>query len=186
MSQNLSGLAIAILALLSERPMHPYEMHQTMIERGEDRLIKVRAGSLYHKVSALQNAGLVQAISTSRAGNRPERTTYKITAEGIDALQLVVCERVQWPINEYPIFPVAIAEMHNLSGDTAIRALHGRIAAVEADQEAYLGHHGAVQAKELPQRYYLEIEYTLAMIGAELTWLRTTVDQLETGELQWQ
>lgn len=185
-AKELSGLAIAILALLSEHPMHPYEMHQLMTERGEDRLIKIRAGSLYHKVSALQDAGLVAIVCTSREGNRPERTTYRITAEGVEALQQVVYDRVAKPVNEYPIFPLVVAEMHNLPVEETIQALTSRIVALEIDERTYLAHRDGVQARALPQRYYLDIDYSLIMIHAELTWLRATVDQFQTGELQWQ
>ncbi|HWU59288.1 MAG TPA: PadR family transcriptional regulator, partial [Microbacteriaceae bacterium] len=38
----ITPLAIATLALLAERPMHPYEMYQTLIQRAEDRIVKVR------------------------------------------------------------------------------------------------------------------------------------------------
>ncbi|MEO6955462.1 MAG: PadR family transcriptional regulator [Antricoccus sp.] len=185
-AKELSGLAIALLALLSEHPMHPYEMHQLMTERGEDRLIKIRAGSLYHKVSALQNAGLVEIVCTSREGNRPERTTYRITAEGVEALQQVVYDRVAKPVNEYPIFPLAVAELHNLPAEETIQALRSRIVALEIDERTYLAHRDGVQARALPQRYYLDLDYSLIMIRAELTWLRATVDQFQTGELQWQ
>ena len=47
---RLSPLALSTLALLTERPMHPYEMYQLMLQRREDRVVKVSAGSLYRAV----------------------------------------------------------------------------------------------------------------------------------------
>ena len=35
-------LAFAVLGSLSERPMHPYEMYQTLLQRREDYLVKIR------------------------------------------------------------------------------------------------------------------------------------------------
>ena len=35
-------LALAVLNLLHERPMHPYEMQQLMRERGHDQVIKLK------------------------------------------------------------------------------------------------------------------------------------------------
>ena len=46
--QPLAPIAILILGLLAERPMHPYEMFQTTVERREDRLAKIRPGTMYH------------------------------------------------------------------------------------------------------------------------------------------
>ena len=43
---ELTPLGLAALALLAERPMHPYEMYQTLVHRREDRNVKVRPGSL--------------------------------------------------------------------------------------------------------------------------------------------
>ena len=41
---TLTPLAVAALALLAEGPTHPYEMYQTLVQRSEDRLVKVRPG----------------------------------------------------------------------------------------------------------------------------------------------
>ena len=40
-------LALAVLVLLFERPMHPYEMAATLKERHKEASIKLRYGSLY-------------------------------------------------------------------------------------------------------------------------------------------
>jgi DNA-binding PadR family transcriptional regulator len=39
-------LALAVLACLTERPMHPYEMAATMRTRGQDASIRLNYGSL--------------------------------------------------------------------------------------------------------------------------------------------
>ena len=80
--RTLTPLALAILRLLHERPMHPYEMHQLVRDRGTDFVIKVRAGSLYHAVERLAMLGLIAPVETGRDGRRPERTVYAITDAG--------------------------------------------------------------------------------------------------------
>ena len=53
-------LALAVLACLAERPMHPYEMASTMRERRKDEAIKLNYGSLYSVIEALcRNAFIV-------------------------------------------------------------------------------------------------------------------------------
>src|SRR4051794_20993432 len=71
-----SPLGLMILALLSERPMHPYEMQRLMVARGDDRVVRVQRGSLYPAVERLEQAGLVEADTVERSGKRPERTVY--------------------------------------------------------------------------------------------------------------
>src|SRR5919198_2129085 len=75
-------LALAVLALVAERPMHPYEMASTLRERGKDVSIKINWGSLYTAVQNLEKHGFIDATETTRQGRRPERTVYRITDAG--------------------------------------------------------------------------------------------------------
>jgi DNA-binding PadR family transcriptional regulator len=59
-------LALAVLALLFERPMHPYEMAATMKERHKEDSIKLRYGSLYTVIDMLLARGLLAAKEVSR------------------------------------------------------------------------------------------------------------------------
>src|SRR6185312_10681901 len=103
---NSSALGISALALLAERPMHPYEMYQLLIQRHEDRVVKVRPGSLYHKVHWLESRGLVRSTTTEREGNRPERTIYEITAAGRETLTLRVAEMLGGGVGCFFFFPL--------------------------------------------------------------------------------
>jgi DNA-binding PadR family transcriptional regulator len=77
-------LALAVLALLFERPMHPYEMAATLKQRHKQDSIKLRYGSLYSVIDLLVARSLIQAKETSRDGRRPERTVYGLTTPGYD------------------------------------------------------------------------------------------------------
>jgi len=46
-------LALAILACLHERPMHPYEVAQTLRSRAKHESIRLNFGSLYSVVESL-------------------------------------------------------------------------------------------------------------------------------------
>src|SRR5438876_9967919 len=75
-------LALAVMNLLMERPMHPYEMKSTMKERGHDQVIRLKGGSIYDTVERLEAGGFIKSQETSREGRRPERTVYSITEAG--------------------------------------------------------------------------------------------------------
>ena len=70
-------LALAVLACLTERPMHPYEMAATMRTRGQDASIRLNYGSLYGVVENLLKRGLLEEHEVVREGRRPERTVYR-------------------------------------------------------------------------------------------------------------
>src|SRR5579862_3819377 len=63
-----SPLALAVLALLFERPMHPYEMAATLKQRRKEDSIKLRYGSLYTVIELLLARGLIRAKETAREG----------------------------------------------------------------------------------------------------------------------
>jgi DNA-binding PadR family transcriptional regulator len=180
----LTSLATSILAMVCERPMHPYEMYRLMMDRFEDRVVKVRPGSLYHTVARLAADGLVEAIGTDREGGRPERTTYRVTDAGRAAMQEWIRGVLAKPVNEFPRFPVALGEAHNLSRAEAIELLTARIRHIEAELaevEPALAH-GATKTAEA---HLLDGYYLVEMLRAELSWLRRLVARLETKELGW-
>jgi DNA-binding PadR family transcriptional regulator len=181
----MTPLAMAALALLSEHPMHPYEMYQTLIQRHEDRLVKVRPGSLYHTVGKLTELGLVRVTGTDREGNRPERTTYEITEQGQLALAERIADIIAAPVYEFPSFPVAIGEAHNLPKDTVIDLVQRRLKGLDVlrdEAEEAFAHFGRT---ELPRKYWLDVSYLEAVYSAEREWLKRLLADLESGELDW-
>src|SRR5215472_15864728 len=77
-----SALALAVLLLLGESPMHPYQMHRMLRERRKEDVLDVRPAAIYRLVERLDGAGLIEPLGTSREGKRPERTVYRLTDEG--------------------------------------------------------------------------------------------------------
>ncbi|MFE7745777.1 PadR family transcriptional regulator [Nocardia sp. NPDC057455] len=182
----VTPLAIAVLALLEERPMHPYEMFQTLIARREDKLVKVRPGSLYHTVSRLADQELVRAEGVDRAGNRPERTTYRITARGRDALRNRIAEIVRRPVPEYPIFPVALGELHNLPKPEALALLRERIGVLETELADTDMLSAWAEEHAVPRRYWIALPYLRAMLVAELAWVEEFTAELVSGAFEWE
>src|SRR5215510_14212744 len=81
-----STVALAVLALLYEAPMHPYRMQQLIREREKDDVINVRQrASLYQTIDRLLRDGLIAVQETAKAENRPERTVYRLTEAGREA-----------------------------------------------------------------------------------------------------
>jgi DNA-binding PadR family transcriptional regulator len=181
----LSPISLAALGLLAERPMHPYEMYQLLLERAEDRLLKVRRGTLYHAVDRLERDGLARAMRTERDGNRPERTTFDITESGRRTLLRRIGEMLATPANEYPEFPLAISEAHNLTRAQVIAALRSRMQALTDEQQAISSRLKALGGDRIPRLYWLDVDYDRAVREAEIGWLGAVIAELESGDLQW-
>src|SRR6266496_4489790 len=92
-------LALAVLAYLTQRPMHPYELGRTLRDNGDARSIKFNHGSLYMVVQQLATAGFITERETSRDGQRPERTVYALTDAGRHELRDWLRERKSTRLN---------------------------------------------------------------------------------------
>ena len=179
-------LALAVLACLHERPMHPYEMATTMRERGKEHSIKLNYGSLYTVVDSLAKNGLIEAVEARREGRRPERTVYRLTESGRAKLDAWMSQLIAEPVKEYPQFEAALSLLPVLHPDKVVALLRSRIRVLEKEiAEVRVLLDGASKAG-LPRLLLIEGEYHLAMARAELGWVRDLVGDLEAGTLEGQ
>jgi len=181
----LTPIAVASLALLAERPMHPYEMYQLLLARHEDRILKVRPGSLYHAVERLAAAELVVTVGTDREGNRPERTTYAVTDAGRAALTTRLRDLLREPAPSYPEHVLGLAEAHNLPRDTVVADLTAYVATLRADRDEIGALLDDARRRDVAEAYWIEGDYALALRTAQIDWLDTLVARLTTGDLPW-
>jgi DNA-binding PadR family transcriptional regulator len=182
---QLTPLGLAALASLAERPMHPYEMYQLLISRSEDRLIKVRPGTLYHAIGRLEQAGLVEAVGTDRDGNRPERTTYCIRPAGRAALEHRVKDLLAEPVNEYPSFPLAVAEAHNLPADVVVELLTRRLASLQEELDSLAAGIESLEKRSVAAKYWIDLLYQRTVLAAEMQWITELCADLESGAMAW-
>jgi DNA-binding PadR family transcriptional regulator len=177
-------LALAVLSLLTERPMHPYEMSVMMRHRGHDENIKSSRGSIYTVVEALERDGLVEAREPSREGRRPERTVYSITPAGSELFHDWLHDLLATPNKEYPQFTAALMLVAHIGKDDIIEILQDRMDQIadrlDADRNARNQLSGL-----LPRIFVIEGEYDEAMRAAEINWLRMTIAEIKDGGYPW-
>jgi DNA-binding PadR family transcriptional regulator len=178
-------LAMVVLELLHESPMHPYEIQQKIRERQLNRLTKVTVGSLYHAVEKLQADGLIEVVETSREGKRPERTTYRLTGTGLDAFRAEVVANLSEVGAEYPRFAMALQHLHTVRKDEALAELVRRAHALEKKLAVADVAIAELTSRSVEPLFWIDREYTRAMRQAELDWVRRLIDQLSTDELTW-
>src|SRR5262249_370569 len=181
--QVSNPLALAVLACLFERPMHPYEMATTMRERGKDQSIKLNYGSLYTVVEALQQHGLIVAQETERAGRRPERTVYRLTDVG--RLELIdwVSELLSRPAKEYTRFAAGLSLAGVLPPTATVAPLVQRCGNLELEIAQARALMQLIQKRGVQRIFMIENEYALAMREAELAWTRNLIDEIKSGKL---
>ena len=189
MKQTLrrSPLALAILGLLENGPMHPYGIQRLIKQWGKDQVVNVgQRTSLYRMIARLEEDGLITAGGTERDERYPERTTYHLTDAGRAVSRQWLTEIVATPRNEFPEFPAALSFLMLLDPQTAIslfeeRRDHLTQRVAELDAELTSQYDGA----PVPRVVLLETEYARAVVEAESRWLIAVLDDLRSGALTW-
>ncbi len=176
-------LALAVLACLFEKPMHPYEMAQTMRSRAKHESVKLNYGSLYGVVEGLERRGLIRALETTREGRRPQRTVYEITEDGKVEMNEWLAELVAVPVKEYLQFEAALSFLPGLPPDEVVPLLEQRVGALEVQLDQLEAAHVGSQKRGLPRLFELEVEYKIALARAELDFTRLLAADIEAGDM---
>ena len=180
-----STMALAVLALLFEEPMHPYRMQQLIKWRGKDQVINVRQrAGLYQTIDRLLRAGLIAVRGTARDERRPERTIYELTSAGRTTAIAWLREMLATPAREYPEFPAALAYLPLLTPEDARRQLERRAETLAAEL-ARLDAQLRGPAAGVPRLFLVEAEYLRLTLETELGWTRGLVAELAAGQLTW-
>jgi DNA-binding PadR family transcriptional regulator len=180
-SRPRSPLAMVLLAMLAEAPMHPYRMQQLIKGRGKDRIANVaQPNSVYQTIDRLLRDGLIAVHATARAENRPERTAYEITDLGTETLHGWMRTILSAPAREFPDFPAALSLLALLD-PADLRPM------LEARAEALAARLAELENPpfELPRLFLIEDEYQAVVTRAELDWVRSVVDDLAAGRFTW-
>lgn len=182
---EVSPLALSILELLDERPMHPYELAATMRSRHHDEFVRLNFGSLYHTVDTLERNGWIVPAEREKAGGRPERTIYRLTDAGRAVLLQVVGDIVAVPRREYPHFSAGLMFMHHLTADEAVERLEQRAQQLRAISTKLSQILDELMATGHRRLGLIELEHKIATLEAERAWVLKIAKEITDGKLEW-
>ncbi|NKY89080.1 PadR family transcriptional regulator [Nocardia veterana] len=173
-------LALAVLATLIERPMHRYEIAAQMRERGKDRDMDVKWGSLYTVVQNLEKHRFVEVVGSERDGSRPERTIYRLTDAGRAEAEDWLRELLSTPEPEHHRFVAGLSIVAMLPPDEVITLLDERTRLLAAEIDARR-REIEEQSRFLPRLFLIEAEFGVAMLEAEAEWVAALRSELAAG-----
>jgi DNA-binding PadR family transcriptional regulator len=160
-------LALAVLVLLYERPMHPYEMATTLRERRKESSLRLNYGSLYTVIEQLLRGQFIAVREVLREGKRPEKTIYQLTPAGETELLDWMRELVSSPVKEYPQFEAALSLLPVLPPDEVATLLEIRMGLLQKTLEGFEEDDRLCREMNLPRLFSLESEYAKALTLAE-------------------
>jgi DNA-binding PadR family transcriptional regulator len=174
---------LAVLVCLYEKPMHPYEVAQTLRQRAKQESVRLNYGSLYAVVESLEKKGLIEATETVRQGKRPERTVYAITDDGAREMDDWLTELIGTPAKEYPAFMAGLSFIAALTPEDALGALRRRAEALTIKRNAFRSALKTAREAGLPRLFELEAEYEEQQLSAELKFVNQLVEEIASGAL---
>lgn len=175
-------LALAILVLLFERPMHPYEMATTMRERRKESSIKLNYGSLYTVIEQLLRVEFIAVREVLKEGKRPEKTVYELTAAGEVELIDWMRELVSSPVKEYPVFEAALSLLPVLPPEEVIELLQIRLSLLQKTLDDIAAGERQCRMMNLPRLFSLETEYFKALTLAEQKFSKDLIADLQSDK----
>jgi DNA-binding PadR family transcriptional regulator len=181
--RRTNPLALAALACLTERPMHPYEMAATMRTRGQDQSIRLNYGSLYGVVENLLKRGLVEEQEVVREGRRPERTVYRLTDDGRTEVDEWMAELLGRAAKEFPQFEAGLSLMGVLAPDRVVELLHERIAALQGRLSELEAIVEAATRNGVPRVFLVEMDYERALVDADCAFTEQLAAEIESESL---
>ncbi|MFD1932695.1 PadR family transcriptional regulator [Nonomuraea mangrovi] len=184
MARRHDLVGLTVLAMLSVRASHPYELHRFIVDTHKDYVTGLPR-SLYHAVERLAKEELIVPVETTREGRRPERTVYEITEEGRAELSVRLRRLLEQPEADRRAFTAAISLIGCLSSAQAKMALRTRAASLEGGIAGLVSHRQALADGGLPEVLALELECAQALQEAELAWVRGLIGRIDEGRLDW-
>jgi DNA-binding PadR family transcriptional regulator len=177
-------MALTVLGLLWEQPMHPYEMVVSLRERGPAAGVSVKHSSVYSTVDRLLKHRLIAVDRADRQGNRPERTVYELTELGRNELQEWLAELLAEPADDLPQFDAALAMVGLVEPSRAAELLAGRARKLDQGADGLGAVIEDLREKGLPHLAIIELHYRAVMLRAQASWVRefATEIQQETVE----
>lgn len=167
---TLSGADVALLGLLAERPMHPWEIIKLVEYRDMRTWTDLARSTVYKQVRSLEERGLVRGEGSVVAGRA--RRTLSLTPAGRRALAVGVVHALTTP--EYPHWAVDIATFNvdAASPEEAIAALDAYAATLRERAQGWAALEDYLRDQEdcPPHRWALS-RRARAMIDGELAWI---------------
>ncbi|MBL1079257.1 PadR family transcriptional regulator [Nocardia sp. 2] len=180
-------LVLAIVRML--QPVHGYDVRRELLSWHAEDWANVKPGSVYGALKTLHRDGLISVDGVGADGARPERTTYRLTAEGEKEFGEMMRDALfaaDQP--KYPYF-TTVALFPSMPRDDVMAGLRSRILKFEAEllrieREVARILAGSGDPTEIEPHHVADaMELAADHVRADLNWSRKTLRRIESGEL---
>lgn len=156
-------------ALATDGPTHGYQIRQNALRDQTEWWTEVKPGSLYSALHRMAHEGLVEVDRTETPDNSPQRTIYRITTAGRQALLAQRDEALQRVIVATDPLDLALRYVSDLPADTLIEIVTARHTALlerlSLHEEAYVSSQPYLEGLEP-----ITFRHVLRRLRTEVQW----------------
>ncbi len=174
----MTDAELAILSIVAEGPIHGHDIQTVIAQRGLRAWTNIGVSSMYYVLEKLERQGLIES-QASRDGEDAARRRYRITPAGFGVLQTAVADLISTPREIANGFELGLANLHVLRSTqirTAFIAYRQELISRLAQARERIR---VLQESKAPFNVDAMLGHHIAMLEAELDWIKTFITQWE-------
>lgn len=176
-SKSLTNAELAVLSLLAEKPMHGYQIEQTIASRGMREWTEIGFSSIYYILKKLRSRGSVESRLEAAEGKGPSRQVFSLTPKGQFVFRQAALTALASPSHSFSSFQLGLASLPMLAKNEILEALQSYNAMLK-DKYAELTA-GSTGQKNLPWHVSVLFQHDLSQLKCEIIWLEKFILAIE-------
>ena len=165
----ISDADTALLGLLCERAMHPWQLQKTVEDRDMRFWTDLSQSTIYKQLRWLEKQGLVECHQ--EVGDGRLRKVYSVTPAGREALLARLRELLSEPQHLKWRIDLGVYNLHLLPADEVLVCLDAYRAKLNEGIECYRKLDAFLESCECPKHHRAVAQRPVYLIEGELRWL---------------
>lgn len=181
-NKKLTTADLVVLSLLTEEPMHGYQVVSQLQYRDAKDWAEVSRPQVYYSLKKLHELKLIVPSKRDDSALGPERTQFKITRDGVQAMNEALVNEDWATQRPPPPFLTWMALSSHLSKKDSKHVIHLRKQFLKKEIERERKTLKAVFTEEgaMNTSARLMVSFTIQIFEAELKWLDEVEKALES------
>lgn len=176
-TKNISNAESALLALLSEESMHPYQIEQEVKHRDMRFWTELSMSSIYKLLRKLEKEGLVTRKNEISPENRL-RKLYTISKEGENMLANKIEDLLSNPEHTRWQVDLGVYNCNLIPDNMVVESLEKYKKALQEKIKGYKDLLGYLQKSNCPTYRYEVAKRPVFLLEAEINWVDSFLNKL--------
>jgi len=165
----ITDAELAVLSLLAEKPMHGYQIEQTIQSRGMREWTEIGFSSIYYILEKLRSRGSVESRLEAAEGKGPSRQVFSLTPAGRAVFHTAAWTALASPSHSFSSFQLGLASLPMLDKKEILEALqsyHAKLKNKYAELDTKF-----TEPEKLPWHVSMLFQHDLSQLQCEMNWL---------------